>query len=98
MPPMAGMFQWIKIDWQKHPSTGSKKLLEIEDEIFHAAITRGALTSKGSWFRAELGDPGNEMFFRTTFAAAPGDEVEEAIRRFGEALGAVFKLDEDTNA
>ncbi len=98
VPPMAGMFHWIKIDWQKHPSTGSKKLLEIEDEIFHAAITRGALTSKGSWFRAELGDPGNEMFFRTTFAAAPGDKVEEAIRRFGEALGVVFKLDEDTNA
>jgi len=98
VPPMAGMFHWIKIDWQKHPSKGSKKLPEIEDEIFHAAIKSGALTSKGSWFRAESGDPGNEIFFRTTFAAAPEDKVEEAIRRFGEALRAVFHLDEATNS
>ena len=97
VPPMAGMFHWIKIDWQKHPSCGKKSLLEIEDEIFLAAIDHGALTSKGSWFRAELGDPGNDMFFRTTFAAAPVDKVEQAIERFGVALRGSFKLNEATN-
>ena len=96
-PPMAGMFHWIKINWQQHPGKDSKSLLEIEDEIFHAAIDRGALTSKGSWFRAETDHPGKDVFFRTTFAAAPPDKVEEAIKRFGGALRAVFNLEQVTN-
>ena len=96
-PPMAGMFHWIKIDWQKHPLKEKKSLLEIEDEIFLAAIDKGTLTSKGSWFRAETDNPGDGMFFRTTFAAAPADQVGEAIERFGAALRAVFQLAENTN-
>lgn len=96
-PPMAGMFHWIKIDWQKHPLKEKKLLLEIEDEIFLAAIDKGTLTSKGSWFRAETGNPGDGMFFRTTFAAAPADQVDEAIERFGAALRAVFQLEGNTN-
>lgn len=96
-PPMAGMFHWIKIDWQKHPLKDSKSLLEVEDEIFHTAINGGTLTSKGSWFRAERGNPGNEMFFRTTFAAATDEQVDEAIRRFGEALRTVFGLRKASN-
>lgn len=96
-PPMAGMFHWIKIDWHKHPAQGSKSMLEIEDEIFQTAISGGTLTSKGSWFRAETGDPGNDMFFRTTFAAAAEDQVAEAIRRFGDALRTAFHLEKATN-
>ena len=96
-PPMAGMFHWIKIDSKKHPLKEGKSMVEIEDEIFHAAIERGTLTSKGSWFRAETGDPGDEMFFRTTFAAAPSEQVAEAIKRFGTALRAVFRLEEPAN-
>ena len=72
-------------------------MVEIEDEIFHAAIGRGTLTSKGSWFRAETGNPGDAMFFRTTFAFAPSDQVAEAVKRFGAALRAVFHLEEPTN-
>ena len=96
-PPMAGMFHWIKIDWQRHPAKDSKPMLEVEDEIFHAAIAGGTLTSRGSWFRAESGNPGNDLFFRTTFAAAPNDQVAEAIKRFGDALRGVFRLDQATN-
>jgi len=36
---------------------------------------------------------GHGMFFRATFAAAPGHLVAEAIRRFGEALRAEFGLE-----
>ena len=93
-PPMAGMFHWIKIDWQQHPSKESKSMPDIEDEIFHASIDRGALIAKGSWSRAETDNPGSDMFFRTTFAAAPADKVEEAIRRMGDALRAVFHLED----
>ena len=99
VPPMAGMFHWIRVDWQKYPSNKAtlKSVLEIEDEIFQAAIEQGTLISKGSWFRAELGDPGDQMFFRTTFAAAPEDKIREAVKRLGEALRAIFHLDGATN-
>lgn len=94
-PPMAGMFHWIKVDWRKHPSKeGGRSMLEIEDDIFLAAVERGVLISKGSWFRAEAGDPGDELFFRTTFAAAPADQVVRAIERFGLTLREVFRLGE----
>lgn len=66
-------------------------MLEIEDEVFHAGIDRGVLYTKGSWFRAEA-DSGSDMFFRTTFAAASAERITEAIKRFGEALRAVFAL------
>ena len=72
-------------------------MLEVEDEIFHAAIDKGTLISKGSWFRAETGNPGDDMFFRTTFAAASADQVAEGIERFGSALRAVFHLEEAAN-
>ncbi|KAL9123778.1 MAG: hypothetical protein Q9217_006827 [Psora testacea] len=92
-PPMAGMFHWIKIDWTRHPAYGTKTLLEVEDDIFRAAIDKGALTSKGSWFRAQADDPGCDIFFRTTFASSGNDQVREAVRRFGDALRAVFNLE-----
>ena len=69
-----------------------KGMLEIEEEIFQAGIERGVLSSKGSWFRAEA-DGGEKMFFRTTFAAASPEQIEEAIRRFGEGLREVFRLE-----
>ncbi|MCJ1334741.1 Aromatic/aminoadipate aminotransferase 1 [Bachmanniomyces sp. S44760] len=99
--PAAGMFHWIKINWRLHPSASEKGLLAIEDEIFHAGIDRGVLSSKGSWFRAggtaaaqtESAEPDAELFFRFTFAAAPPEKITEAIRRFGEGLRAVFGLE-----
>lgn len=99
-PPMAGMFHWINIKWQKHPkfdgNTSLTKLREIEDSIFQAAISKGVLCSLGSWFRAQKGTD-TDVFFRTTFAAAPADKVEEGITRFGEALREEFGFGIDSN-
>lgn len=93
--PMAGMFHWVNIKWSKHPKCAGDesftKLSEIEVSIFQAAIAKGVLCSLGSWFRAQKGTD-TEVFVRTTFAAAPADQVDEAIRRFGEALREEFKL------
>ena len=69
-------------------------MLDLEDEVFHAAIERGVLCSKGSWFRAEA-DGGVDMYFRMTFAAAPTDKLTEGVKRFGDALRASFELAED---
>ncbi|EAW14362.1 aminotransferase-like domain-containing protein [Aspergillus clavatus NRRL 1] len=91
-PPAAGMFHWIEIDWQKHPSVASGKTREeIEEAVFHAAISNGVLVSRGSWFTAAGRNEGN-MFFRATFAAASSENIAEAISRFASALKTEFSL------
>ncbi|KAL1972799.1 hypothetical protein VTN31DRAFT_6341 [Thermomyces dupontii] len=93
VPPSAGMFQWIEVDWHKHP--GYKQGLShdaIEESIFKAAIAEGALLTRGSWFRADRTIPEEKMFFRATYAAAPADKIEEAIRRFATGLRKEFGL------
>ncbi|PKY01582.1 amino acid aminotransferase [Aspergillus campestris IBT 28561] len=91
-PPAAGMFHWIQIDWQKHPGLASGKTREaIEQEIFQAAVDNGVLVSRGSWFTAS-GLREESMFFRATFAAASAENIEEAIKRFGDALRIQFGL------
>lgn len=65
----------------------------IEEEIFLAAIDKGVLVSRGSWFRADKGGEEEEkMFFRATFAAASEEGINEAISRFGDALRVEFGL------
>jgi aromatic amino acid aminotransferase I len=49
------------------------------------------LVSRGSWFKA-AGRTEDKMFFRATFAAASEENITEAIKRFGDALRAEFKL------
>ena len=69
-------------------------MADIEEEVFQAAINRGVLVSKGSWFLAERGHgEGEGMFFRTTFAAASELQLTEGIKRLGEGIRAVFRLE-----
>ncbi|KAL8693806.1 MAG: hypothetical protein Q9218_001454, partial [Villophora microphyllina] len=78
----AGMFHWVKVEWRMHPLVRKDEdvgILEVEEKIWRAGVDRGVLTAKGSWFRAEQ-DGGEEMFFRTTFAAAGEEDVREAIK------------------
>jgi aromatic amino acid aminotransferase I len=82
----------MRVDWHKHPEASTKPLLDIEEQIFHAAIDAGVLVIRGSWFRAE-DDAGKELFFRATFAAATGEHIAEAIKRFGNALRLIFGLE-----
>ncbi|EMC95510.1 hypothetical protein BAUCODRAFT_578314 [Baudoinia panamericana UAMH 10762] len=91
-PPMAGMFLWLKINWHKHPTSTSKTLLEVEDELFQKVIGHGTLLMKGSWFLGEKGSADNEMFLRATYAAAPFEQIREAVGRLGEALREAFGL------
>ncbi|KIX01807.1 uncharacterized protein Z518_09534 [Rhinocladiella mackenziei CBS 650.93] len=105
VPPKAGMFHWIKVDMTKHPlyQAQSKSkgidyatLLEIEDSVFLSAVDQGVLCAKGSWFRAQRGSD-TELFFRTTFAAAPAEKIIEAIRKLGVAMRTEFGLGKTQN-
>jgi hypothetical protein len=59
-----------------------------------ASVERGALVTKGSWFYADEGFREQDgMFFRATFAAAPFDQIDLAIQRFGAAVRDVFCLE-----
>ncbi|KAL4791530.1 pyridoxal phosphate-dependent transferase [Aspergillus venezuelensis] len=90
--PAAGMFHWIQINWKEHPELSSGKTRDsIEEILFHAAVDNGVLVSRGSWFKA-AGRSEDDMFFRATFAAASEENITEAIKRFGDALRAEFKL------
>ncbi|RSM03852.1 hypothetical protein CDV31_010318 [Fusarium ambrosium] len=92
-PPVAGMFHWLQIDWKKHPNASSKSITEIEHEIFMASIEHRALVIKGSFFYAKKAEEHDTLFFRTTYAAAPSDKIHEAIRRFGDAVREIFRLE-----
>lgn len=84
---------WLKVDWQKHPAAKTKSILEIEEEIFLAAVEQGVLLIKGSWFAADRENfAPTELFFRATFAAASADQMSEAISRFSIALRDSFGL------
>ncbi|KAJ5355958.1 hypothetical protein N7517_010567 [Penicillium concentricum] len=91
-PAQAGMFQWLAVDWRKHPDAKTKSALQIEEEIWLKAISNGALVACGSWFRAATDATCDEVFYRTTFAAASLEQIEEAVMRLGEALKTCFHL------
>ncbi|KAL7922773.1 PLP-dependent transferase [Trichoderma austrokoningii] len=93
-PTEAGMFQWLKVDWKQHPETKTKSVDVLEEEIWLESISIGALVGRGSWFRASADLTYDEVFYRTTFAAAPLPKIEEAVRRFGETIGKIFKVEQ----
>lgn len=86
---------WLQINWKKHPHASTKSVKEIEEEIFKTSIEKGALLMRGSWFQAEKNLEHDTMFMRATYAAAPFDKINEAIRRFGEAVRESFGLEEE---
>lgn len=59
-----------------------------------ATIDHGALVMRGSWFYAQNDVEHDTLFFRATYAAAPFDKIQEAIKRFGEAVRESFGLEE----
>ncbi|OJJ47237.1 hypothetical protein ASPZODRAFT_64803 [Penicilliopsis zonata CBS 506.65] len=92
IPPAAGMFHWIEVDWRKHPKIASKTHDEIEEAIFMAAVERGVLVSRGSWFKADGSVKEEKMFFRATFATASEEQIFQAISRLADAVKQEFGL------
>ncbi|GAO14441.1 hypothetical protein UVI_02031660 [Ustilaginoidea virens] len=89
-PPAAGMFLWLKVDYSQHPHASTKAIEEVEEEIFDSCIDGGVLVARGSWFLADRQKPLPGLFFRATYAAASAQSMDEAIRRFGQAVRASF--------
>ena len=92
VPPMAGMFHWLEVDYKKHPAYPRKSVDELEDEIFHKIIEHGTLLMPGSYFYAEEDAEKDRMFFRSTYAAVAFDQIQEATKRFGAAIRDSFGI------
>lgn len=97
VPPRAGMFHWLEVDYTKHPMAGKMSLEDIEERIFMASIDEGALVTRGTWFSANPVADQKTMFFRATYAAAPGEHINLAIQRFGQAIRKEFGLISSVN-
>ncbi|KAF9875175.1 aromatic amino acid aminotransferase [Colletotrichum karsti] len=91
-PAEAGMFLWLRVSWDKHPDASVKSASKIEEEIWQQTIEHGALVARGSWFNAADDISCQDIFFRVTFAAAPLEKVDEAVKRLGNALRSCFQL------
>lgn len=77
---------WLKVDHAKHPQAATRSVEDIEEEIFNSCINSGVLVARGSWFLAEKGKALPGLYFRTTYAMATPDAMNEAIARFGKAV------------
>jgi aromatic amino acid aminotransferase I len=91
IPPLQ---HWMRINWRRHPLAGSLSITDIEEQLFLASIDHGALVMRGSWFTAEHDIEHDTLFFRATYAAAPLEQIEAAIARFGAAVREVFGVEE----
>lgn len=76
-----------------HPRSQSHGPRAIEQELYERTIQNGALVVPGSWFQADATAVLPNMYFRTTFASLPCEQMTEAIRRFGVAIRLSFGLD-----
>lgn len=96
--PEEGMFIWIRVDVSRLSGVQDFALgdeegrvtcfLAFEDRIYKKAQDKGVLVSKGSWFVSDHRKM-RDICFRVTFAAAPAQELGEAMEGFAIAVTAV---------
>ena len=112
----AGMFVWLRVDCSACPraackaggaSDGDALCLQIEDEIYQAALQNGVLCCKGSFFRAVCPNRSSfqgmasyengefspmSSFFRLTFASVDNEDLVRAISLLADAVKKVLGL------
>ncbi|KAK9451272.1 pyridoxal phosphate-dependent transferase [Limtongia smithiae] len=89
--PSAGMFVWIELAYPAHPHSADLCIEEIENEIFEAGIANKVLILPGTWFKT-TDVPSRGIFFRATYAAVSPENIDLAIKRFGEVVQRSFGL------
>ncbi|KAE8360759.1 L-kynurenine/alpha-aminoadipate aminotransferase [Aspergillus caelatus] len=96
-PPEYGMFLWLRLNWEKHPSFRrgmeavemEELLSEIAEKINNNAIENGVQVTKGSLFTSNQ-KPNGELQFRLTFAAASVEQFEQALKALRDAVRQEF--------
>jgi aromatic amino acid aminotransferase I / 2-aminoadipate transaminase len=93
VPPMAGMFLWIRIALESHPRYDGSNSVELMDELWkRIAVKEDLLIAPGRMFAA--GDEQRDeaaKYFRIAFSVGEPSEVDEMVKRFGRAVRWFFK-------
>lgn len=93
VPPMAGMFLWIRIALESHPRYDGSNSVELMDELWkRIAVKEDLLIAPGRMFAA--GDEQRDeaaKYFRVAFSVGEPSEVDEMVKRFGRAVRWFFK-------
>lgn len=93
------MFLWLRLNWQKHPllrvelkeMEREDLLSEIAERINSNAIENGVQVIEGLLFASNQ-KPNGELQFRLTFAAAPAEHFEQALKALGDAVRQEFGI------
>jgi aromatic amino acid aminotransferase I / 2-aminoadipate transaminase len=93
VPPMAGMFLWIRIAVELHPRYDGSNSVELMDELWkRLAVTEDLLIAPGRMFAAS--DEETEeaaKYFRVAFSVGENDQVDEMVKRFARAVNWFLK-------
>jgi aromatic amino acid aminotransferase I / 2-aminoadipate transaminase len=88
VPPMAGMFLWIRVALELHPRYDGTNSIELMDQLWkRIAVTEDLLIAPGRMFAA--GDEQRDeaaKYFRVAFSVGEKDQVDEMVKRFGRAV------------
>jgi len=87
VPPTSGMFVWLKINFDQHPSFTSLGAEGLEMKLWIELAEAGVLFGPGAMF-CPTGDWSSETsgHFRISFSNLENDEMRKAITIFGEVL------------
>ena len=99
--PRYGMFLWLCLDLDKHPSFRCRdshrqsihafQASEVEARISSDALERGVQITRGSIF-AVGGKPRSEVCLRITYAAATEAELEEGVLVLADSIKKEFEF------
>lgn len=90
--PSGGMFLWIRLKVDTHPSYSSSTPQEIGEKVFQAMIEEKILSVPGHLFKTpggpELGteEDARKVYLRLSFSLPTEEEMEEGAKRMGRAL------------
>jgi len=93
VPPMAGMFLWIRILVESHPHYDGENSIDLMDQLWkRIAVSEDLLIAPGRLFAAsdEQRDEAAK-YFRVAFSVGENDQVDEMVKRFGRAIRWFFQ-------
>jgi aromatic amino acid aminotransferase I / 2-aminoadipate transaminase len=88
VPPMAGMFLWIRVALEQHPQYDGSNAVVLMDALWvHICVEEDLLIVPGRMCAAT--DEQREeaaKYFRVSFSIGEKNEVDEMVTRFGRAV------------
>ncbi|KAK9458863.1 pyridoxal phosphate-dependent transferase [Lipomyces oligophaga] len=91
VPPTAGMFVWMELDYEKHPLKEELSIEALEYKIYEESVVNKVLILPGGWFKSSEFSRPRGMYFRATFASVSQDIMRLAIQEFAQIVKVSYK-------